>query len=144
MRLRTSVLSLALGVALTSCHAASTTLPKGPTRIALTMTEYSFAHPAAVPRGRAVIRFHNAGRVAHRFVLIPLPAGFPPIREQLRRPERAVVSPLAGVVDQPPDASGAMAVELLPGRYGLVCYAVDRGDGQSHALKGMASEIRVR
>jgi hypothetical protein len=46
------------------------------------------------------------------------------------------------VADVPPGGNGAVAVDLGPGRYALICFLTD-DDGQSHALKGMATEFRI-
>lgn len=107
------------------------------------MEEYRLAHFATVPRGRVVFRFHNAGTLDHGPVLIPLPADAPPIAVQLRGSERRSVSPLAGIAPSPPGSRRSLAVDLRPGRYALICTIADP-DGRTHAVKGMASDLRVR
>ncbi|HUP69602.1 MAG TPA: hypothetical protein VM142_07265 [Acidimicrobiales bacterium] len=114
-----------------------------PPEITLTMTEYRFELSRPVPRGRVVFRVANRGRVPHRLVLVPLPADFPPIAEQIAGTDRRNVEPLAGIPDRPPGATGAFAVDLRPGRYALVCFIADV-DGRTHAQKGMAEEFRLR
>ncbi len=107
------------------------------------MREYRFELPASIPRGRVTFRVVNAGRMPHSIALIPLPAGFPPIAEQLRGKTRRAVSTLAGVPPLRPGQSDTFAVDLEPSRYALVCFLVGR-DGVSNARRGMASEFRVR
>lgn len=122
--------------------AARAPLPPEPPTVLIRMDEMTFDHPAKLPRGRVVIRAHNAGNVPHRLVLVPLPKEFPPIRQQVMGPERRVIEPQAGIATQPPAATGTFALDLVPGRYGLICYVLDP-DGKTHAAKGMASEFRV-
>jgi hypothetical protein len=43
---------------------------------------------------------------------------------------------------RPPGSTTSVAVDLAPGRYGLVCFLPDP-DGQQHAQKGMSSEFRI-
>lgn len=119
-------------------------LPAAAPVVVVSMGEYSFDYHKTIPRGRAVFRFVNEGRVAHRPALLPLPEDVPPIAEQLRGSKRRTINPFGGVSDRPPGATGTFAVDLQAGRrYALICYARDP-DGSSHALKGMASEFRAR
>lgn len=104
------------------------------------MREYRFEY-GAIPGGRVVFRIRNEGRVDHRLSLIPLPEELPPIRDQLRGGERQVVSTRAAIPETPPGRIGTFAVDLVPGRYAMVCFVV-QGD-VSHALEGMATEFRI-
>jgi hypothetical protein len=106
------------------------------------MREYRFDH-ATVPAGRVVLQVVNRGRLVHRMSLVPLPEELPPIDAQLHGDERRVLSTLAAIADTPPGASGSVAVDLTPGRYAFICFLTDP-DGESHALKGMADEFRIR
>ena len=117
-------------------------LPAPAHALEIGMQEYRFDY-GSVPAGRVVFRVSNHGRRYHRLSLIPLPPDLPPLVEQLRGKERRVLSTLAAVPDIRPGGEGTFAVDLSPGRYGLVCFIVER-DGTSHALEGMASEFRIR
>jgi hypothetical protein len=106
------------------------------------MAEYSFRHPAEVPPGRTVFRVHNAGSLPHSLVLVELPEDFPPLAEQLTSDVRRAVPTLARVPERPPGSRDTFAVDLAPGRYGLICLVTDP-DGVTHGQKGMNSELRV-
>ena len=95
------------------------------------MTEYQFAYDH-LSKGRVVFQVVNDGQTVHRMSLVPLPEDLPPIQQQLHGDERRALNTLA-----------AVAVDLLPGRYAFICFLTDP-DGQSHALKGMANEFRIR
>lgn len=117
-------------------------VPSPPSVIDITMKEMAFDHPPTVPAGRVVFDIANKGTLPHRLILVPLADDFPPIREQLHGSERRVISPQAGIADRLPGGNASFAVDLLPGRYALICYVVGP-DGLPHALKGMASEFRA-
>ena len=106
------------------------------------MREYSFQHPAEIAPGRVVFRIHNAGAEPHSIVLVELPEELPPLAEQLRSDTRRAVANLAQLPERPAGSRDTFAVDLVPGRYGMVCFVRD-ADGVSHALKGMTSELRV-
>lgn len=110
--------------------------------IDMTMRDYSFDYEKPLPAGQVVFRVDNAGTVNHRFVLIPLPEDFPPIDVDLRDDEQRNVTPLAGIRDIAPSGETTLAVDLVPGRYAFVCFVLAE-DGETHALKGMTSEVRV-
>lgn len=141
----TSVLALGAAVMATSCQgspARAAPLPAPPAVVDVTMSEYRFEYPPVVPSGRVVFRVRNAGQVEHQLELLHLSEEFPPIDVQVRGSERRVVTPLAGVRNRRPGASGTFAVDLVPGRrYAIVCFVRD-SDGEVHAVKGMNSEFR--
>lgn len=107
------------------------------------MSDNLFQNPATVPAGRQVFRITNRGATNHSLVLVSLPEDVPPIVEQLRSDDRRGVPTFAKVPARPPGSDDIFAVDLPPGRYGLVCFVTDP-DGVSHAAKGMASEFRVQ
>lgn len=106
------------------------------------MREYSFEHPRAVSPGRLVFRARNVGRLAHQFVLVALPEDLPVnMAEQVLDPAPRAFPTVVSTGAQP-GRTTVLAVDLRPGRYGLVCFIED-ADGRQHAKKGMASEFRV-
>jgi hypothetical protein len=107
------------------------------------MAEYRFDHAPETRPGRVVFRVTNAGSQAHSLVLVELDEDLPPIDQQLHSDVRRAVPTLAQVPERPPGSSDVFAADLVPGRYGFVCFVKD-ADGVSHSLKGMSSEIRVR
>jgi len=135
-------ISAVVGLLAAGCHPAPALLPPPPATVEVSMSEYRFDH-RPVPAGRVVFRLGNVGRIPHRFALVPLPEDFPPIEQQLHGEEREVVEPLASVPDVPPGGRGIVAADVKQGRWAMICFIVDP-DGTSHALKGMATEFRIR
>lgn len=121
---------------------SSQALPPPPRRFDITMQEYAFDHLPVAPSGRVVVQVHNAGSLPHQLVLVKLPEDLPPLAEQLRSDTRQAVDTLANLTDRPAGSRNTIAVDLDPGRYGLVCFLRDP-DGLQHHAKGMSSEFRV-
>lgn len=118
-------------------------LPPEPHVVTVGMVEYRLSYNPAIPSGRVVFRIANHGRLPHSLWVIPLPSDMPPINVQLHGSTRRLISPFAGVPVLAPGQSGTFAVDLVAGqRYGVVCFD-QAPDGQSEALKGMASEFRA-
>lgn len=111
--------------------------------VEMTMRDHSFDYAKPLPAGQVVFRVTNAGTVNHRFVLTPLPDDFPPIDADLRDDVQRPVTPLAGIPDIAPSDETTLAVDLAPGRYAFICFVL-ADDGETHALKGMTSEVRVQ
>jgi uncharacterized cupredoxin-like copper-binding protein len=108
------------------------------------MSEYRFDAPTELPMGRAVFRVPNEGRIEHQMQVLQLPEDFPAtFEEQFRSENRVAVMPIMSVPRQAPGATAVFALDLLPGRYGLVCFVVDP-DGANHAGKGMTAMFTVR
>ncbi len=129
----------------TSCEAGGAggaPLPPSPTTVDVVMTEYRFQHQTAVPPGRVVFRVVNAGAEPHSLILVELEEDVPPIDEQLRSSNRRGAATFAQLPQRPPGSRDTFAVDLPPGRYAFICFARDSA-GESHALKGMSSELRV-
>lgn len=118
-------------------------LPAPPPEIVVDMYEYRYEHQQSIPGGRVVFRFVNHGNEVHRPVLLPLSEEIPPILEQVRGDVRAAAAPFARVPARDPGETGTFAVDLVPGqRYALICFA-RTADEQSHAILGMASDLRA-
>jgi hypothetical protein len=130
---------------LSSCVVGRSTadpLPPSPGQVRVALSEFRFdLAPPTVP-GRHVFQAENRGTIDHSLTLIALPDDFPPLDEQLRGDTRRGATTLASLRRRPPGAKGIFAVDLLPGRYGLVCFVPDEA-GVSHAVKGMNAEFRV-
>lgn len=146
LRYRTVLLWAAvatMGGCATSAPRATAPLPPPPTVLDVRMEEFAFVHLPQVPAGRVVIRVTNAGSQDHDIAIARLPddldgtiggprsSGAPVVGQTVR-----LLPPLA------PATNATFAVDLTPGRYGLAC-AVPAADGDSHAAKGMVSELRV-
>lgn len=107
------------------------------------MKEYAFVYTPPQRAGHIVFEARNDGRLAHDLALVQLPAGTPPIDEQLRSKKRRGVPTIALIPAHQPKTGATFAVELTPGRYAIICFLKD-ADGVQHDQKGMSSEFRVR
>lgn len=141
VRLLVAVALAALGAGCVKPNAESV-LPPRPAEFQIDMNDYRFDHAALAPAGRVVVRARNVDSKTHSMSLISLPEDYPPLDEQLHGEERRPAAIMARLPERPPGAADSFAVELQPGRYGLVCNVRDR-DGVPHSLKGMNSEFRV-
>lgn len=126
----------------TSCGGSEPAFPTAAAQVDVAMREYRFDYASAFRAGRIVINVHNDGQRPHQLVLVSLPPELPPIDQQLRSGERAVVPTVVGLRERAPGESGTFAVDLDPGRYAFICFVPDP-DGVQHALKGMSSEFLV-
>lgn len=107
------------------------------------MDEYGFRHPPQAAAGRVVFRLANLGDIDHELTIVPLPENLPgTLNEQLHSNRRRALPTLRFVPPLKPGERGAFAMDLRAGRYGFLCSIV-ADDGETHALKGMNSELRV-
>ncbi len=138
-----ALLSL-LGACAEGRQSASGYLPARPAIVDVVEQDHGYAldPPGELRAGRVVFRVRNRSGLTHDLSLVALPEDVPSIVEQLRSPDRRAVVTRARLPSRPPRSSDAFAVDLAPGRYALLCFEKD-GDGQVHALKGMAVELRV-
>jgi hypothetical protein len=136
----------ALALLATSCGDDGSDEPPLPPRakqLNLTAKEYRYDYRPPASPGRFVLRMRNAGGVRHEVIMVELPEGFPPIKEQLRRKKRRLLGTLSYLKPVSPGRTGKFAVDLKRARYAMVCQRA-APDGESHALKGMATEFRIR
>lgn len=117
-------------------------LPAAPGTIRVAMREYAFDHKEEVPSGRVVVKARNGGKWPHDLVIIPLGGTAVALSELLKSPVPLAVRPLYALPSRQPDEVAVFAVDLSPGRYGLVCFVED-GDGTQHYELGMFSEFDV-
>lgn len=118
-------------------------LPPSPPRVDIALDDYRFELSREPAPGRVIVEVANRGTVNHSLSLIVLPDDFPPLDQQLRGEERRGVPTLAQVPARAPGQGSRFALDLRPGRYGLVCFVQDV-DGVAHGQKGMNLEFRVR
>ncbi len=140
-----TAVTVGVTVAVTACSPSSPDryLPPSPPVVQIVMHDYRYEHPPVFPRGRVVIRAPNLGKVPHEIVVTEEREDAPPIDEQLRGDAPSAAPTFTVVAATPPGQTGTLAVDLVPGRYALICFLQD-ADGQQHSLKGMSSEFRVR
>lgn len=142
---RAAGLAMAGVLVLAGCRTSEgrAALPDSPSVVDVAMHDYRFDHQSTIPAGRVLFRIRNVGGVRHSLTLLPLTEDMPPIQEQLRGNERRFIIPQAVIKALLPGSRTTLAVELVPGgRYALVCFVKD-DQGVSHALQGMASELRT-
>lgn len=119
-----------------------TVLPPPVPEFPVTMREYGFDHAPQASAGRVMVRARNGGSLVHELILIRLPDDFPEsIQAQLGTGPRAVATVVA-LYGREPGSDDLFAVDLLPGRYGFICFRVG-DDGVRHLDKGMSSEFTV-
>lgn len=119
-------------------------LPRGPAVVNVVEQDHGYSLDRSdIPAGRTLFRVENRSGLFHDLSLVALPEDMPPIDQQLRSGDRRAVAALAGLPSRGPGSSDAFAVDLAPGRYGLVCFEMD-GTGEAHALLGQVVEFRVR
>jgi hypothetical protein len=107
------------------------------------MEEFAFSAPTELRSGRVVFHARNSGEIRHELILISIPPGVPSLEEQLRSEERRATTTLSVIPPQEPGGETIFALDLEPGRYGLLCFLRSGGDRTPHALRGMHAEFRV-
>lgn len=135
-------LLVSAGLAFASCG-PSRALFAGPVATTVVMRDYHFQYDPRIAAGRVVFTVHNQGPSVHQMALLPLPAGFPPIAQQLASSVRRPLGTLS--YSRPIESGGSdtFAVDLVPGRYAMLSLTHDT-KGVPDDLKGMAVEIQVR
>lgn len=116
-------------------------LPGEPATVEIGMDEYAFDVPDQVPVGRVTLEAHNRGDEPHDLVLVPLP-GDADLADLLDAPTPVAVPPTHVISPHEPGDTATVAVDLEPGRYGLVCFVED-ADGTPHHLHGMHAQFTV-
>lgn len=117
-------------------------LPPGPHIVTVAMDEYAFDFDAPDQPGRVELRARNVGDEAHELVLVEVPEDFPPMDEFVHDDTPQALQTVAKLPERASGERGTLAVDLAPGRYGLLCF-VDGADGEKHALKGMHAEFTI-
>lgn len=128
---------------------ASGSLPDAPARI--TARDEGF-DVAGIKAGDNRVRFRNAGRELHQVVALPVREGVPFDRAKadlIRRKGELSWPPIhyersraTAVLDT--DAEQVTELSFEPGRYALVCFVSDRGGGETHMARGIATELNVK
>lgn len=123
--------------------ASTEPLPPSAPNVQVGLDEYAFDLPESVPAGRVVFEVVNHGDVAHELVLVGLPESAPRIEDLFGEDaERRAFSTRMQLRRREPGQAGVFAMDLAPGRYGLMCFLED-DDGPQHVHKGMVAEFRV-
>ena len=119
-------------------------LPSGSLRIG--ELDFSFSIPAPIAPGHHIIRVRNNGAAPHEVVLVQLPpaVSIADFARAAANPESAPPpgKPVGGVTGLQPGAEAAFTAELVPGKYGLICFFPDER-GAPHFTRGMMAEFTV-
>lgn len=121
----------------------------GVAAVSFSATEYSFAGPRTMKAGKVNITLANKGKERHEMNIVRLKDGV--TAQQVVDAEAAgrdtgdlVADDSVGAVGPvEPGATGAAALDLVPGTYGYACF-VDAPDGEPHVAKGMLGQFKVR
>lgn len=115
--------------------------------VTLTLRDYAFDFSTPLTAGTHVIHIRNAAAQSHELVLMKLadgksPQDFVAWVEKMDGPPPA--APVGGITGIAAGGENQITVTLTPGRYALVCFVPDAGDGKPHVAHGMMQEIAVR
>lgn len=117
--------------------------PPRPATVRVIMKEYAFDHPRSLPPGRGVFSVVNEGKLEHEMVVMALPDDVAPLAQQVRSDRSRTYPVLFHSPTVRPREEGRFALDLSPGRYGIVCF-LETPNGEAHLFKGMTSEFRVQ
>lgn len=136
---------MARGSTVVRSRTATRVLPRGD--VTITLQEYGFTLSRPLTHGRHAVTVTNAGRQAHELILSRLAPG-KTSRDFVRWIETQngppPIVPMGGVSDISPGGTVLFDVDLVPGRYSLLCRVRDEADGKPHDAHGMSLDIVVR
>ncbi|MGI8427240.1 MAG: hypothetical protein ACR2FO_08110 [Actinomycetota bacterium] len=118
-------------------------LPAGPVTVNVSMSEYRFDYRPPAESGRVIFRVVNEGAVQHEIRVVRIPKELLPIDQQIRGSKHSVAEHLRSSVALDPGQDSVFALDLAPGRYGLICFIPGPEAGSTHAFAGMTSEFRI-
>lgn len=118
----------------------------------VTAKEYGFEFQG-LKAGKNVVLFVNAGKELHHFQMFPILAGktLDDVKKAL-----AVQGPPTGpppidftkgagsAVIEKSEGSSVTEINLVPGRYAVMCFLNDRIGGPPHFMKGMLTELTIK
>jgi uncharacterized cupredoxin-like copper-binding protein len=106
----------------------------------VTERDFHITAPASVPGGRVRFVVHNDGPEAHELIVIRVPSGQLPLRNDgITVDEEAMQKATVGALEPgPPRATRELDVDLRPGTYELICNMA------GHYLGGMETVFTVR
>ena len=128
----------------------STPAETPPPEIVVTGIDYAFQLPDTLPPGPVVLRFRNAGQVAHEFGMALLKPGvtLDRVLDAVRgggSPDSLLDGTVGILIARPGTvAGGALLVDLTPGRtYALFCNFQDGPDKPPHSSLGMVGSRTI-
>jgi hypothetical protein len=137
-------------VAQVACGRSESADPTDSSLLSVSGTEYSFDAPEAIADGPTKLRFTNEGEEDHEIHLLRLNDGVAIHQFQQTLHQDGLDAALrlgevkGHVASVPPGETSVAAVDLLEGEYVLICQLPSPGNGDAHALNGMAKPLTVR
>lgn len=112
----------------------------------ITLSDYAFGLSHPLTAGRHVIRVSNTARQPHEMLVVRLNSGksiadLPAWVVNRNGPPPAV--PIGGMTPLSSGNEANTVLDLPAGRYGLICFLPDAGDGKPHFAHAMMREITV-
>lgn len=116
--------------------------------VTMTLVDFGFELSGPVKAGNRIIRVENAGPQPHEVVLARMEPGRT-VADLLAWEEAGAQGKgpgewAGGVVALEPGSHAWFSVSLTPGKYILICFVPDAGDGKPHHAHGMSREFEVQ
>jgi hypothetical protein len=129
--------------------AVATAVELPPADVTMRLLDYDFTLDRELRSGRTVFRVVNDGPQVHEVFLAQLhgETTMQQALEWLQNPTPAGPPPFTALGGVAPIAAGQannFTANLRSGRYALLCFIPDSGDGRPHLAHGMMKEITVR
>ena len=126
--------------------AGSIPMPEADVRMIL--DDYSFGLSKVITPGRHTIQVENRASQAHEVVVVKLADGktaqdFIPWVGTIPRQGTGPGEIVGGVTGLAKGEVNIVTLDFTPGRYALVCFVPDAGDGMPHFMHGMVQEFSV-
>lgn len=127
--------------------AETTPAPAGGGEVIVSAVEYEFDLADTYAAGTTTFTLVNNGEEKHFIDIVKLTDDAPPVLELIELPDKKVGQYFEGQPNhiptiKPGETSDPMEVDLVPGRYGYVCFFSTKGE-PPHAFQGMAGEFTV-
>lgn len=131
---------------LTVVPAVGVAAPEPTADVVVHMQEYGYRLSSPIVAGEHRLRVENDGSQPHELELVRLADGKSVVDlekwiDNQQGPPPG--EPLGGVASLAPGQQEFFSADFKPGRYALICFVPDAGDGKPHFIHGMAHEITV-
>jgi len=122
-----------------------------PTTASIAMSEYAFA-PSGLKAGKNTILLKNTGKELHHTIAFPIAPGktFAEVKKVFASdgpptgPPPVIEDKITGTSVLDGGLSQVTELDLIPGKYALVCFISDRKGGPPHVAKGMITEADIK
>ena len=117
-----------------------------PADLTMTLDDYSFTLSKPLSAGKHTVRVENAAGQPHEVEIVRLAPGktLDDLGAWMANPQGPPPASLVGGVTAiAPGVTNTFEVELGAGRYALLCFVPDAGDGKAHLHHGMVQPFTV-